>query len=253
MTDAQEARLAMRRGDWTGPTVGRVPGFIQANLVVLPRAEAYDFLVYCQRNPKACPVIDVTDPGDPEPRKSASGADLRTDLPRYRIFRDGVHEQDVTEITHLWSSDSVAFLLGSSLSFDAALARAGVEIFSDVWVCTTGIETLPAGGFRGPVYVTMRLMSPADSIIATQLTSRFVYTHGAPIHIGQPGDIGADISDPIYGEPLERIPEGLIGVFWACGVTPQRAAQEARPPLMITHSPGHGFITDLNMDQFCLP
>ncbi len=253
MSAAQEARLAMRAGSWTGPTGGRVPGFIQANLVVLPQAEAYDFLVYCQRNPKACPVIEITDPGDPEPRRSAPGADLRSDLPRYRIFRAGVHEQDVTDITHLWSSDSVGFLLGSSLSFDAALARAGVESGGDAWIFSTDIDTSPAGGFRGPVFATMRLMRPAEAIIATQLTSRFVYTHGAPIHIGDPRDIGADIANPVYGEPLERIPEGRTAVFWACGVTPQRAAQEAKPQLMITHAPGHGFVTELNMDQFCLP
>ncbi len=253
MTEAQAARAAMREGRWKGPTVYRVPGFVQANLVVLAKEHAYDFLVYCQRNPKPCPVIEVTDPGDPQPRRVAAGADLRTDLARYRVFRDGEQREDVEDIRDLWRKDSVAFLLGSSLSFDLALERAGVPRSEEVWLFVTNRPTVPAGAFRGPLVVTMRLMSPAHAVIATQLTARFVYTHGAPVHVGDPRDIGADLTRPLLGRPLERIPEGLTAVFWACGVTPQVAAREARPELMITHSPGHGFITDLAVDQFCLP
>jgi len=253
MTEAQEARAAMREGRWQGPTVYRVPGFVQANLVVLPRDEAYDFLVYCQRNPKPCPVIEVTDPGDPEPRRVAPGADLRTDLPRYRVFRKGRQGEDVGDIRRLWRADSVAFLLGSSLSFDAALERAGVPRSDDVWLYVTSVPTVPAGRFRGPLVVTMRLMTPAQAVIATQLTARFVHTHGAPIHVGDPRQIGADLAKPLSGRPPEGIPNGLTAVFWACGVTPQLAAREAAPELMITHCPGHGFITDLQVDRFCLP
>jgi len=253
VTEAQAARAAMREGRWQGPTVYRVPGFVQANLVVLSRQEAYDFLVYCQRNPKPCPVIEVTDPGDPEPRRVAPGADLRTDLALYRVFRRGVQTEDVEDIRSLWREDSVAFLIGSSLSFDAALERAGVPRSEQVWLYQTSLPTAPAGRFRGPLVGTMRLMSPAHAVIATQLTARFVYTHGAPVHVGDPRDIGADLAAPLVGRPLQRIPKGMTAVFWACGVTPQLAAREARPELMVTHSPGHGFITDLAVDQFCLP
>jgi uncharacterized protein YcsI (UPF0317 family) len=250
---AQQARLAMRKGEWKGPTVYRVPGFVQTNLVVLPKSEAYDFLVYCQRNAKACPVIEVTDPGDPEPRYAAKGADLRTDLPRYSVYRNGIKEGDVYEIRDLWTSDSVAFLLGSSLSFDEALVRVGVERSKQVWAFDADIETAPSGKFRGPLVVTMRLMKPASAVVATQLTSRYVFTHGAPIHIGDPSTIGVDLQKPIFGEPMDGIPSDRTAVFWACGVTPQRAAIESKTPLLISHAPGHGFITDISSDRFCLP
>ncbi|MBA2482137.1 MAG: DUF1445 domain-containing protein [Planctomycetes bacterium] len=247
------ARLEMRAGRWTGPTQFRVPGFVQCNLVVLPRAEAYDFLVYCQRNPKPCPVIDITDAGDPEPRASAPGADLRTDLPRYAIYRKGVREADVTDIREHWRSDSVAFLIGSSLSFDDALERAGVPKSTEVWVLNTTIPTHPSGKYCGGMVVTMRWMTPAQAVIACQLTGRFPYNHGAPVHMGDPAAIGADLVHPIVGPPVSRIPEGVMPVFWACGVTPQAAALSAKPELMITHAPAHAFVTDLRADQICTP
>lgn len=252
MDPAQQARLAMRRGEWTGPTKHTVPGFAKCNLVVLPKAEAYDFLVFCTRNPKSCPIIEVTDVGDPEPRLSAPGADLRTDLARYAVYRDGVCTEQPTDITHLWTSDSVAFLIGSGMTFDDPLERAGVPKFK-TWVLKTAIETVPHGRFRGPVVVTMRLMTPAQAVIACQLTGRFTSFHGAPIHLGDPAGIGADLANPIVGEPLPHIPDGEIPVFWACGVTPQWVAQVSRPKLMITHAPGHSFITSLPSDQVCTP
>ena len=245
--------MAMRRGEWTGPTVYRVPGYVQCNLVVLPRADAYDFLLYCQRNPKPCPLIEVTDTGDPEPRHSAPGADLRTDLPRYAVYRNGIRGADVAEIRDLWREDSVGFLIGSSLTFDQALESAGVPKSKDVWVLRTAISTVPAGKFGGPLVVTMRWMTPAQAVIASQLTGRFPFNHGAPIHIGDPAAIGADLEHPIAGEPVTEIPEGTMPVFWACGVTPQVAAMESKPELMITHAPGHAFITDLRADEFCIP
>lgn len=250
---AAPARLAMRHGQWTGPTVFKVPGFVQCNLVVLPKAEAYDFLVYCHRNAKACPVLEVTDPGDPEPHLCAPGADLRTDLPRYVVYRAGWPAEEPTDIRHLWGSDSVAFLIGSSLTFDAPLARAGISLEQGVWVLETKLTTVPAGKFSGPLVVTMRLFPAAQAVAAVQLTGRFPFNHGAPVHMGDPTLIGADLSRPIYGPPLAEIPRGLLPVFWACGVTPQRAARAAKIPLMITHKPGHGFITDLSADQLCLP
>lgn len=252
MTPAQEARLAMRRGEWTGPTKHKVPGYVKTNLVILPRADAYDFLVFCQRNPRPCPVVEVSDPGDPEPRLTAPGADLRTDLPRYAIYRDGARQADRTEVSDLWRDDSVAFLIGSGMTWDDPLERAGVAKMT-TWVYESGVQTLPAGKFRGPVVVTMRPMTPAHAILATQLTSRYPYYHGPPLHLGDPAAIGVDLRRPMVGEPIERVPEGTVPVFWACGVTPQAAALAAKPPLMIAHAPGHSFVTDLLCDQVCIP
>ncbi len=243
----------MRCGEWTGPTVYKAPGFVQCNLVVLPMAAAYDFLVFCQRNPRPCPLVEVTDKGNPEPRKSAPGADLRTDLPKYNVYRKGELSETVTEITNLWTDKSVGFLIGSSLTFDEPLERAGVPKSKDVWVLNTAIATEPAGRFSGPMVVTMRWMTPAQAVIATQLTSRYPFNHGAPIHIGDPAVIGADLTHPIVGAPVTRIPNDVMPVFWACGVTPQQAAQTSKPDLMITHAPAHGFITDLSADKVCIP
>ena len=158
---ARAARSAMRRGEWTGPTKHAVSGYVQCNLVVLPRADAYDFLVYCQRNPKPCPLLEVTDPGDPAPHRLAPGADVRTDLSRYVVYRDGQRSEERTDITDLWRADSVAFLIGSGMSFDDALERAGVPK-GQTWLYETEIETEVAGRFTGPMVVTMRLMSPAQ-------------------------------------------------------------------------------------------
>jgi uncharacterized protein YcsI (UPF0317 family) len=208
ITEAREARLAIRRGEWTGSTAIRLPGWVQCNLVVLPRAQAYGFMVFCQRNPKACPLIEVTDPGDPEPRRCAPGADLRSDLPRYAVYRAGQCVEEPTDLRHLWRADSVAFLIGSSLTFDAPLERAGVSLEHGVWVLDTGLVTTPAGQFAGNLVVTMRLFSPAQAIIATQWTARFPSNHGAPVHVGDPALIGADLAHPLYGPPLSAIPEG---------------------------------------------
>lgn len=249
---ARAARLAMRRGEWIGPTKHSVPGYVKCNLVVLPREDAYDFLVYCQRNPKPCPLLEVTDPGNPEPRRSAPGADVRTDLSRYAVYRDGVRLDDCTDIVELWSDDSVAFLIGSGMSFDDALARAGVPQ-GQTWLYETAIETERAGRFAGPMVVTMRLMSPAQAVIACQLTGRFVFNHGAPLHMGDPSAIGVDLTTPIVGPPLEGVPEGQMALFWGCGVTPQWAALRSRTGLLIAHAPAHAFVTDWLSDQFCIP
>lgn len=252
MTPAQEARLAMRKKEWTGPTKHKVPGYVKCNLVVLPKADSYDFLVYCVRNPKPCPLIEVTDPGDPVPHETAPDADIRTDLPKYSIYRKGIRGKDRTDILNVWKKDSVAFLIGSGMTFDDPLERAGVPK-TQTWILNTRVETVPAGKFHGKMVVTMRLMTPHQAVIACQLTGRFPYNHGAPVHIGDQDGIGADFEHPIVGDPIKKIPTGLTPVFWACGVTPQQVALASRPSLMITHAPAHSFVTDLKADQICIP
>ena len=252
LTAAQAARLAIREKRHTGTTRGLAMGYVQCNLVIVSQALAFEFLLYCQRNQKACPVLEVTDPGDPEPKRTAPGADLRTDLPRYAVYRGGVRQPDVTDLKSLWRDDFVAFLIGSGITFDAALERAGVPTGRHRWVVRSGLPTVAAGRFRGDMVVTMRWLTPQQAIVATQVSARFPWNHGAPIHIGDPAAIGADLANPLFGPPVERVPEGLVAVFWACGVTPQEAALAARIELMIGHAPAHGFITDLKADELCL-
>lgn len=253
LTAAQQARLDVREGRHTGPTHGVAPGYVQCNLVILRQALAYEFLLYCQRNQRACPVLEVTEVGSFEPKLSAPGADLRTDLPRYSVYRQGVRVQDESKIVHLWQDDLVAFLIGSGISFDQALERAGVPTHQHRWVLRTQETTTPAGRFHGNLVVTMRWLTPAQAVTATQVTSRFPFNHGAPIHLGDPKAIGADLKHPIHGPPVTQVPKELIPVFWACGVTPQAAAEAASIDLMITHAPAHGFVTDLKADQAGLP
>ena len=213
---ATEARLAMRRGEWTGITTHRLPGCVQCNLVVLPKTDALDFLVFCQRNPKACPVIEVTDPGNPEPRFCAPGADLRTDLARYAVYRHGKLAEEVTDIRDLWRDDLVAFLIGSSLTFDHALERAGVPR-SQVWVLDTQLQTVPAGRFSGPLVVTMRWMTPVRPDRDAPRRDFSSRRAGA----GDPALIGADLEHPLYGPVVRHSNEdaGVLGV-----ATPQRVA-----------------------------
>lgn len=248
-TGSDVRRLA-RAGEWTGPTPGCAPGFVQANLVILPRALAFDFLLFCQRNPRPCPLLDVTEPGDPEPRQVAPGADLRTDVPRYRVFRDGALVAEPNDVRELWQDDSVGFLLGCSFTFENALLQAGlpvrhIEMNRNVPMYRTNVACRPAGVFRGPLVVSMRPMQPAEAIRAVQICTRFPRAHGAPIHLGDPAALGiTDLNRPDFGDPVEVRP-GEIPVFWACGVTPQAAVMTARPPFCVTHSPGHMFVTDL--------
>ena len=248
-----EARLACRQGAHSGTTRGVAMGYVQCNLVVLRRAYAYDFLLYCQRNQRACPVLEVLDTGSPEPKRLAPGADLRTDLPRYAVYRNGTRQPDTTDIADLWQEDFVAFLIGSGITFDQALEDAGVPTTKDRWVLRTELPTEPAGRFRGPMVVTMRWLQPAQAIIATQVTARFPFNHGAPLHVGDPSAIGANLRDPYFGPPVDEIPSSVVPVFWACGVTPQEAAIAAKIDIMITHSPGHGFVTDLRASELALP
>jgi uncharacterized protein YcsI (UPF0317 family) len=208
-----------------------------------------DFLLYCQRNQRACPVLEVLDPGDPVPHKLAPDADLRTDCARYSVFVDGVRQDDCMDVRALWRNDLVSFLIGSGITFDAALERADVPTDRHRWVLRTNRPTEPAGPFRGDLIVTMRWLTPAQAITAVQVSSRFPFNHGAPIHIGDPDAIGADLDEPMFGGPVPPLPKELTPVFWACGVTPQAAAENARLPLFIAHAAAHSFITDLPADH----
>ena len=237
-------------GGWDRPTPGICGEYVQTNLVVLPRSDAFDFLRFCGRNPKPCPLIEATDAGNPEPKLTASGADLRTDLPRYRVYRDGLLVEERTDVTDLWRDDFVAFLLGCSFSFEFALLKAGVpvrhvEAGTNVPMYRTNVPCTPAGAFSGPLVVSMRPIPAPLVPLAVPTTARAPQVHGAPVHVGAPEDLGIeDLDKPDYGEPVE-IRTGELPVFWACGVTPQAVALEAAPELMITHAPGHMFVTRL--------
>ena len=243
--ESQRVRQAIRDGSITGTSRGLAPGFVQCNLAILPKAYAFDFMLYCQRNQRACPVLEVTDPGDPVPHKLAPTADLRTDCARYSVFIDGERQPDRTDIVDLWRDDLVAFLIGSGITFDSALERAGVPTDRNRWVLRTNQPTEPAGPFSGNLIVTMRWLTPQQAITAVQVTSRFPFNHGAPIHIGDPADIGADLTNPMFGGAVPPVPVDQTPVFWACGVTPQSAAEAAKLPLFIGHAAAHSFITDL--------
>jgi uncharacterized protein YcsI (UPF0317 family) len=248
-SDGATVRQLARSGALTEFTSGLAPGFVQANLVVVPRVLAFDFLLFCQRNPRPCPVLDVTDTGCPEPARVAPGADLRTDLPRYRVWRYGELIEEPTDIRHEWRDDLVAFLLGCSFTFENALVQAGlpvrhVEQGTNVPMFRTNIACAPAGVFRGPMVVSMRPMTPAQAERAKAICVRMPLAHGAPVHVGTPGAIGiSDVDKPDFGDPVE-IRSGEVPVFWACGVTPQAVAMQARPALLLTHAPGHMFVTD---------
>ena len=246
----RELRELIRRGELSRPTCGLAPGYTQANLVILPKELAFDFFLFCQRNPKPCPILEVLEAGRYEPVITASGADIRVDISLYRVYKNGELISEEREITKYWSSDMVSFLLGCSFTFETALIRAGIPLRhidegKNVAMFVTNIKTIPAGMFSGPMVVTMRPI-PVDKVVrSVQITSRLPQVHGAPIHIGEPERIGiTDLARPDYGDPLE-IKEDETPVFWACGVTPQAVALRSKPPLMITHSPGHMFITNL--------
>jgi len=255
MTDLTRAtgaavRNACRHGQLTGPTPGLARGFVQANLVVLPREFAFDFLLFCQCNPKPCPLLDVTEPGDPEPKAVAAGADLRTDLPAYRVWRDGILADEPSDIRFLWRDDFVSFVIGCSFTFENALLEAGlpvrhIEQGVNVPMYNTDRPCHPAGRFAGPLVVSMRPMTPAQAVSATRVCGRFPRAHGAPVHFGDPAAIGIrDVGQPDYGDAVEVRP-GEVPVFWACGVTPQAVLMRAKLPFAITHKPGHMFLTDL--------
>ncbi len=252
-----EVRRAIRVGRIKGPTAGLAPRAVQGNVVILPSAHAGAFLRFCQANPKPCPLLAVGEPGDPGLPMLGQGIDVRTDVPRYRIFRDGRLEGESTNISDLWRQDLVSFVLGCSFTFDWALHAAGLEVRHvslgrNVPMYRTNLPVVRAGPFHGMLVVTMRPFRPADAIRAVQISSRFPSVHGAPVHIGFPHAIGIEnLTQPEFGDPPE-INEGELPVFWACGVTPQLALLNAKLPLAITHSPGCMLVTDLDIEQLTL-
>lgn len=245
-----EARALIRAGRWRQTTAGMAVGWEQANLVILPAALADDFHRFCEANPRACPLLDITAPGSPEPRGVAPGADLRVDVPRYRVYRRGALAEEVNDLYQYWRPDFVGFLLGCSYTADAALLRGGVplryiEQGTAVGMYRSTRACRPVGPFHGPLVVSMRPIPAALVDQARRITARQVRAHGAPVHVGDPAELGiADLAQPDYGDPLPVAP-GEVPMFWACGVTPQAAAEAAGIELMITHAPGHMFVTDM--------
>lgn len=252
--DAQHVRKMIRQGAWTSHTSGLASDHVQGNVVILPEALANDFLRYCQRNPKPCPVLAVSEPGQAMLPSLGEDIDICSDLPRYRVWNDGVVVDEPTDITALWRKDLVTFVLGCSFSFEHALLEAGLPLrhiaqSKNVAMYRTHIATQAAGIFHGPMVVSMRPMKAAAAIRAVQVTSRFPNVHGAPVHLGNPALIGiADLGAPDYGDAVE-VMDDEIPVFWACGVTPQAALVQARPAFCITHAPGAMLITDLLNQQ----
>jgi uncharacterized protein YcsI (UPF0317 family) len=252
----KELRQFIRNREWTIPTSGAAKGYLQANLVMLPREEAFNFLLFCVRNPKPCPILDVLEPGQTEPTISP-GADLRTDLPRYCIFENGQLKEEVEDVTPVFNDDTVSFLLGCSFSFENAMLAAGLPIRNieegkNVSMYVTNIVCKSAGPFSSSLVVTMRPMTPSQAVRAVQVTTRFHLTHGAPIHIGSPEEIGIkNLARPEYGDAV-TIRSGEIPVFWACGVTSQLAATSTPLPLVITHAPGHMFVSDLRDEDLTI-
>ncbi len=246
----ESVRTRIRDGLITGPTAGLAPGYVQGNLCILPQDLAADFLRFAQGNPKPCPLIGVSETGSPLVPALGKTIDLRRDLPRYRVWKDGELVAEPTDITEFWHDDLVAFVIGCSFSFEEALIEDGIPLRhvacgSNVAMYRTNISCQPAGRLAGPMVVSMRPLKPADAIRAIQITSRFPSVHGAPVHIGKPELIGiADIHKPDYGDPVE-IREDELPVFWACGVTPQAVIAAARPAFAITHYPGSMLVTDI--------
>ena len=246
----REVRLAARAGALTGTTAGLAPGFVQGNLVILPAAVADDFARFSRLNPKPCPVIGTTKPGVRCVPDLGAGIDLGTDLPRYRVWRDGELAEEIGDVSHLWRDDLVGFVLGCSFTFEDALTAAGIplkhlEAGTNVAMYRTTIACQPAGRFSGPLVVSMRPLNAANVARAVEITARFPDAHGSPVHTGAPETIGiTDLSSPDYGDPVE-IGTGETPVFWACGVTPQVAIANARIPFAITHAPGCMLVTDV--------
>ncbi|MDM5212875.1 putative hydro-lyase [Peribacillus sp. NJ4] len=249
-----ELRAMIRNNELIKPTAGMANGYAQANLAILKKEHAFDFLLFCQRNPKSCPLLDVTEIGSPIPKFAAQSGDIRTDIPKYRIYKYGELMEEVTDISDYWEDDMVGFLIGCSFTFEHALLNNDISIRHieencNVPMYKTNISCVEAGIFHGKMVASMRPIPQKDVVRAAQVTSRFPAVHGGPIHIGDPEAIGvSNIQQPDFGDAV-TIREGEVPVFWACGVTPQSIAMETKPAIMITHAPGHMFITDIRDEK----
>lgn len=250
------AREAFRAG-LVEPTSGWSRGYAQANVLAIPREYAFDFLLFAQRNPKPCPILGVLEAGETTGPLLAGG-DIRTDVPQYTVYRDGVKVDEPTDISGYWRDDLVTFLIGCSFTFEAALQDGGIAIAHidqgvNVPMYRTNRECAPAGRMSGPMVVSMRPVPASQVADAVRITSRYPAVHGAPVHVGNPEELGiGDLSRPDFGDAVE-IPAGHIPVFWACGVTPQAAVMQSRPPLAIGHAPGHMLITDARDSDYLIP
>jgi uncharacterized protein YcsI (UPF0317 family) len=250
MKDPREVRLAIRSGRYRGNTAGLAPGHVQGNLCILPREYADDFRLFCERNPKPCPLLAMSEPGNPMLPTLGHEIDIRTDVSGYRVFRDGKLTEEVPDLRELWRDDLVTFVLGCSFSFEQALIEDGlplryVEEKKNVPMYRTNVDTVPAGRFRGKLVVSMRPFKPAQAIRAVEITARYPRVHGSPVHIGRPDLIGIDdLARPWAGDPTE-VRADEMPVFWACGITPQSVVLDAKPSFCITHTPGHMLVTDL--------
>lgn len=246
-------RAAIRSGQYGTHTAGLGAGYLQANLAILPERAALDFMRFCQRNPKPCPLSGVSDTGNPMMVTLGRDIDIRTDVPAYNIYRHGRLDRSVGDITEIWQEDFVAFALGCSFTFEHALMKAGISMWhiehnTTVPMFRSSIETVPAGPFGGPMVVSMRAVPASQLELVTEISRRFPIAHGAPVHHGDPARIGiGDLSRPDWGDPAP-VPDGHVPVFWACGVTPQVALEKADLPICITHKPGHMLITDIPED-----
>ncbi len=245
----QEVRHAIREGKFDQPTSGLCPGYAQANLIALPKADAYDFLLFAQRNPKPCPLLEVTDTGSRYTKLCAQDCDIATDFPRYRIYKHGELVDEVVDVSSYWQDDLVSFVIGCSFSFESELIEAGIEMRHNtmgrnVSMYLTDIDCIPAGSMSGKMVVSMRPLPYKDIVKAVQLSGAIPKVHGAPVHIGDPEAIGIkDITKPDFGDPVDIRP-GEVPVFWACGVTPQSIVMNSKPEFAITHAPGCMLITD---------
>lgn len=245
----QALRALCRSGEFTAATSGFGKGYVQANLMIVPREYAFDFLLFCQRNPKPCPLVEVLEAGQFTPQ-CAPGADLRSDLPGYRIYENGALTQEIGDITAYWRDDFVSFLIGCSFSFETALIEGGIPLRHvqqgrNVAMYKTSIACRPAGKFQGNMVVSMRPVKSSEVARAVEISGKFPQVHGAPVHVGHPAAIGiADLARPDFGDAVEILDDELP-LFWACGVTPQYVAQLSRIPFCITHSPGKMLVTDL--------
>lgn len=246
----QEVRRLIREGKITGPTAGMCAGYAQANLVILPKREAYDFLLFAQRNPKPCPILEVSDVGSRELRYTAADCDIAKDFPKYRVYERGELMAECTDVVDIWREDFVSFIIGCSFSFEADLLAAGlpvrhIEEGCNVPMYLTNIACRPAGMFVGNMVVSMRPMKPDEVSKAVQITAAMPQVHGAPVHIGEPSQLGiADIAKPDFGDAVTIYP-GEVPVFWPCGVTPQAVVMASKPEIVITHSPGHMLVLDV--------